>query len=448
MQDDNCVGECSWTRTVTNPTNRTVEYDLSVASDGGTVFKTKPGKKLKVKGGESKSITVYADTSLADGGWNYASLEMSTKGKKGKKSKKGSKNSSPDLHMPIAVQSTSSSDPTLLTKTVDAETAAKGEILMYEINVTNGPITGQIDLEDRLGKDLKIVPGSLSQSITNGMSISGPTESGGNIYSSFMLDPGGIQLVSAPGTSPGGGYLPMSIFFAPLPLTCNGDCDDGGYFFNVPTYIYNGQTYSQTLFSVNGTLEAGSASGAFSSFNNQNLPDAASPNDIIAPFWRDLNMNAGGNMYIGVLSGGGPWEWTIYEWEQIPHFGGADTVTMQVWMPSSTSPDAGTFYIAYGPMDNTADGGTVGVENSDGTIGSSYFYNGAGTAPMAGDELIFEILNGGTATINFEAEIKKCHAAKGSKKSKGSKSSAIINRTNITADGVSETAIAVTECVK
>jgi uncharacterized repeat protein (TIGR01451 family) len=350
--------------------------------------------------------------------------------------------------MPIAVQSTSSSDPTLLTKTVDAETAAKGEILMYEINVTNGPITGQIDLEDRLGKDLKIVPGSLSQSIINGMSISGPTESGGNIHSSFMLDPGGIRLVSAPGASPAG-YLPLSIFTGPLALTCNGDCDDGGYFFNVPAYTYNGQTYTQTLFSVNGTLEAGSASGGFSSFNNQNLPDPASPNDIIAPFWRDLNMNQGGNMYIVVLNGGGGFQWTVYEWEQIPHFGpGTDTVTMQVWMANNTSPDAGTFYITYDAMDNPGAGGTVGIENSDGTIGSSYFFNGAGTAPMAGDELMFEQLFGGTATINFEVEIKRCHAAKGSKKSKGSKSSAIINRTNITADGVSETAIAVTECVK
>jgi len=453
MQDDNCVGECSWTRTVTNPTNKSVEYDLSVETDGGVVFKTDP-KKLKVKKGESKTITVYADTSLADGGWNYASLEMSTKGKKGKKSKKskkGSKNSSPDLHMPIAIQATSSSNPTLLTKTVDAETAAKGEPLMYEINVTNGPIAGQIDLEDMLGKDLMLVPGSLSQTITNGTAISGPTESGGNVYSSFMLDPGGIQLT--PGVAPFG-YFSLGAFgIAPLLLTCNGDCDDGGYFFNVPAYTYNGETYTQTLFSINGTLEAGSASGVFSSFNNQNLPDQAGPNNIIAPFWRDLNLSAGGNMYIAVLNAG-PYQFTVYEWEAVPHFGGTDTVTMQVWVGNNGTAAEGWISIAYGVMDNTTVGGTVGVENSDGTIGSSYFYNGVGTAPVADDELEFEQLFGGTATINFEAEIKKCHASKGSKgskgskKGKGSKSSAIVNRVNITADGVSETAIAVTECVK
>jgi len=383
---------------------------------------------------------------------------MSTKGKKGKKSKKskkskkGSKNSSPDLHMPIAIHATNSSNPTVLTKTVDAETAAKGEILMYEINVTNGTIAGQIDLVDMLGKDLKIVPGSLTQTITNGTDFGmDPTESGGNIYSSFMLDPGGIRLI--PGAP--NGYDPLSGYgVAPLALTCNGDCDDGGYFFNVPAYTYNGDTYTQTLFSVNGTLEAGSASGWFSSFANQNLPDTASPNNIIAPFWRDLNLNDGGYMYIAVLSGGG-YSYTVYEWEAVPLWGsgGLATVTMQVWVANNSSPDTGNIYIDYGDM-YTAAGGTVGVENSDGTVGSSYFYNDTGTAPMAGDGLMFDQQIGGTATITFDAEIKKCHAAKGSKKSKkskkskGSKSSAIVNRVNITAGGVSETAIAVTECVK
>jgi len=421
MQDSGCLPNCSWTRTVTNVEKHTIHLDVSTSGPAGLGLSASPSY-VKVKSGQSADITVSADTSLAPG-LNFASLELARRG------------DGPDLHMPIVANGVTSTAPVVLSKTVDAATAAEGEPLNYEISITNGQLAGQIDLEDVLPDGLSYVGGSANEVISNGSTISPFSHAGGTLSWSGMLDPGGIQLVSAPGASPAG-YLPLSIFTGPLPLTCNGDCDDGGYFFNVPPYTYNGQTYSQTLFSVNGTLEAGSASGGFSSFNNQNLPDPASPNDIIAPFWRDLNMNQGGNMYIVVLNGGGGFQWTVYEWEQIPHFGGTDTVTMQVWMANNTSPDAGTFYITYGAMDNPGAGGTVGIENTDGTIGSSYFYNGAGTAPMAGDELMFEKLIGGTATFTFQAEIDDCTSGE-----------AIVNRADVDTATTSDAAIAVTECV-
>ncbi len=130
---------------------------------------------------------------------------------------------------------------------------------------------------------------------------------------------------------------------------------DGGYFFNVPPYTFNGVTYTQALFSVNGTIEAGSASGWFSSYLNQNFPDAAQPNNILAPFWRDLNLNEGvGYMYIASLGDGAGSAWTVYEWENVSHWGedGAEAVTMQVWIGIDGTLAQGDAHFVYARMDN------------------------------------------------------------------------------------------------
>ena len=78
------------------------------------------GSKLKLKKGQSREITVTANTELAAPGWNFATLELERKG------------NGPDLHMPIAVFASNSSNTDLLNKTVDAATAAEGEPLNYD----------------------------------------------------------------------------------------------------------------------------------------------------------------------------------------------------------------------------------------------------------------------------------------------------------------------------
>jgi hypothetical protein len=226
----------------------------------------------------------------------------------------------------------------------------------------------------------------------------------------------------------------LSLFFAPFPLP--GNCDDGAFVINTPAFTYNSQSHSQVIWSVNGTLEAGIASGVASSFANQNLPDPTTPNNVIAPFWRDLNLCAGGNWYVGVLSDGVR-TWIIFEWEDVPHFGSADAATFQIWLELDGSPTAPAISLTYNRLDNVGVGATVGVENDTGTVGSSYFFNGAGTPPVVGIDLMVEQLIGGTATFTFQAEIDDCE-----------KGEAIVNRVNIATLDESGTAIAVTRCVK
>jgi len=85
-------------------------------------------------------------------------------------------------------------------------------------------------------------------------------------------------------------------------------------------------------------------------------------------------------------------------------------------------------------MDDTTVGGTVGAENAQGTVGTSYFFNGTGTAPLAGDELLLSTVDGGTATLSFDVKVKRC------------RNELIINEANLSNDENGEMAISVTTC--
>ncbi len=418
MQDGNCVGTCSWTRTVKNVSGKKVSVKLKAKGPAGMKLTTNP-KSLKLDPGESGSVTVTADSALAAPGWNFAELELKAKG--------------PKLHMPIAVLASNSSDSGVLTKTVDAADAEPGDVLNYEINITNGQLDGVIDMTDMLPDGLEFVAGSESSVVNNGTTLSPFSFSGGAMNWMGELDLGSLVLAPS-GTSPAG-YLPLSIFGIP-PIGCPGSCDEGATIYNVPNFVYNGQTYNQVIWSVNGTLEAGVASLQSASFANQNLPDALPPNNLMAPLWADLDMTFSGDMRIGGLTDGFGTFYTIYEWSDIELWGfsGIDVkYSFQIWVTDGPS---GDIWFTYGRVDHPHPpyGATVGVENNTGTLGSSNYYNGAGVPPAVGSHLKVLQTTGGTAQFNFQAEVDKCT------------DEAIVNRADVTTMDASETAIAVTSC--
>ena len=418
MQNINCVGSCSWTRTFNSELRYTGWWRLKTRGPSGLGLSTSPRKWFKVDHADSGSITVTADTALAPPGWNFADLTLI------------SQQHGPRLHLPIAVFASQSSNADLLSKTVDAATASEGEPLNYEISIVNGQLAGQIDMVDVIPDGLSLVPGSVASVVTNGSTIS-LGGAGGVVTWSGTLDTGGLEVNA--GTSPFG-YVALSGFTGPF--GCPGNCDDGGFILNVPTFNFNGASYSQVIWSVNGTLEAGSASGTTATFFNQNLPDPTPPNNILAPLWTDLNMGSDGDgaeWYVAVLSGGGE-QFTIYEWNNIPLFGDLTRrYTFQIWIQNT---GAGGIWYVYNQIDSLAISGTVGVENDTGTVGDSRWRNGAGTPPAVGADLEVVSGAGGTATISFQAQIDECDAG-----------DAIVNRADVTTASTADTAIAVTQCV-
>lgn len=419
MQDGACVGSCTFTRTVENVMKNTGRWDLSSETSDNISISTSPGRKLKVKKGETRDITVTVDTTVANPGWNFGSLELERKG------------DGPDLHMPIAVFATDTSNADLLSKTVDLTEATPGTILSYEIGITNGQLVGLIDLSDVLPPGLSYVNGSATEVVTNGITTQPFSFAGGALSWQGQLDVGGLNLTPSP--SPFGFFPLASLGVAPF--GCPSNCDDGSFTLNVPAFMYNGQSYSQVIWSVNGAIEAGSASGIAASATNQNLPSGLLPNNLMAPLWTDLNLGAGGQWYVAVLNAG-PRQFTVYEWNDVPLFGDNTTrYSFQVWVENGPS---GNIWFVYAQIGSTTppSGMTVGVENDTGTVGSSYYFEGVGTAPVVGADLQVDVTIGGTATFTFQAEATDCPAG-----------DAIVNRADVTTATTADTAIAVTRCV-
>jgi hypothetical protein len=123
----------------------------------------------------------------------------------------------------------------------------------------------------------------------------------------------------------------------------------------------------------------GGGTGADVDFINQELPDPTPPNNVLAPFWTDLNPGAGGALRIGSLSDGVN-TWLVFDWENVPNYSdGAQVNSFQVWIPvRCTCPDR-----VHVRRCHRGDGGflTVGAENATGNRGANYYVDGVGTLP-------------------------------------------------------------------
>jgi subtilisin family serine protease len=202
------------------------------------------------------------------------------------------------------------------------------------------------------------------------------------------------------GTSPGGGYLPLSLFgIAPIA----GVGDDTITNFTVPAFSYGGETYTRIGVGSNGYLVVGGGTGADVSVNNQSFPDPTRPNNVLAPFWTDLNPGAAGAIRIGTLTDGVN-TWLVVDWAAVKEFSTAKTASFEVWIGVNGAEDI-TF--AYGTIQGNGDLGflTVGAENRFGNRGANYYVNGTGALPDGTTQLRVSTsppVPGETKTITFK----------------------------------------------
>lgn len=209
----------------------------------------------------------------------------------------------------------------------------------------------------------------------------------------------------APGSSPAGGYLPLRLFgVAPI----SGVGDDTLTNFNVPSFVFAGEVWSRLGISSNGYLVVGGGSGPDNTIINQNFPDPTRPNNVLAPFWTDLNPAVAGAIRIGLLTDGVN-TWLVVDWEGVRDFSLPRLSSFQVWIRIGTVEDIS---FAYGPVASNGDGGflTVGAENKHGNRGANFYFDGTGTLPTNGTQLRVSTVPGApgeTHTITFRMQSQK-----------------------------------------
>jgi hypothetical protein len=208
---------------------------------------------------------------------------------------------------------------------------------------------------------LRLIPASLALAI--GLSIAAPAQA--------------LSITVAPGASPAG-YIPLALFGI-TPIA--GVTADGVTNFNVPNFLYASQLWNQIGVASNGfaIVGGGSAGGAV----NQSFPNATAPNNVLAPFWTDLDPTAGGGIYIGTLTDGVN-TWLVVDWANVPLAGLPLSLnSFELWIGVNGVEDIS---FTYGALSMPA-ALTVGAEDWSGTVGDNRFYNGVGVRPVNGTSL-------------------------------------------------------------
>ncbi|NBD16586.1 MAG: S8 family serine peptidase [Cyanobacteria bacterium] len=102
-------------------------------------------------------------------------------------------------------------------------------------------------------------------------------------------------------------------------------------------------------------------------YTNDPIPDPQQPNNLVAPFWDDLNPAQGGSIYYYYDEAE---EQFIVQYQDIPRYFDEGSLTFEVIL----EPDGSILY-QYEEMNGTLDSATIGVENVNGTDGLQVAFN-------------------------------------------------------------------------
>jgi subtilisin family serine protease len=228
---------------------------------------------------------------------------------------------------------------------------------------------------------------SLERASTTSLQVSGVNGYAWNGTISGTVAPRIEAITLTPGGTPAEGYLPLRLFGV-APITGMGD--ETIVNFNVPAFTWGRETYNRVGVDSNGYLIIGGGSGPDNNFVPQMFPNPAQPNNVIAPWWTDINLSAPGCVNSGatpcgaritvLASGGGGCAvndcWLVVDWENVPTFGFTDAAhrhDFEIWIGlNGDAHPVEDVSIGYGDVGTPAvDGLNAGAENRGGSSGIS-----------------------------------------------------------------------------
>jgi uncharacterized repeat protein (TIGR01451 family) len=379
------AGELSVARTLKSVASQARTYRAQVSSPSDLKISVS-SKKFTLGRGASKTLSITVDgRDVPQGETRFASITF--------------RSANRTFTFPVTV--VRGQGPVAVDKTCAPDPVVKGGTVSCSVTLTNTSTTpATVSLRDPLPTSLDL----RGASVVGGNAIGNTVRFNGTIAA---RQPSEVTVADGTGTSPAG-YLPLSLFGVP-PIAGVGDETITN--FNVPAFKLAGNSYTSVGMVSNGYAVLGGGTQADVDFINQNMPDPTPPNNVIAPFWTDLNPGVGGAMRIGTLSDGVS-TWIVLDWEAVKEFSTATTDSFQIWIGEAGNPVPEDVSMTYGPVGG-GDGGfvSVGAENADGSRGSTWFLDGAPTAnaPTAGTELRVTGTPGVTTShvVTFDARAKR-----------------------------------------
>jgi subtilisin family serine protease len=336
-------GTIATTRTVTNVTTGTVRYRATGSAPAGATITVSP-KNVSIPAGGSAVFTVTISAPGLAPGQYFGQVMLEDR------------NGDRDLHIPVAFSP--GQGALTLTQACDPATIARPDgrstctVTAENTSRTSATVNATTHLDDGLR-------------IT---AVSGATQTS-NRDATVSTTLAGVT-AGTPTVAPGElfGYIPLDAFgVAPIPVG-----DEQALNFNVPDFLYGGLSYDRVGVTSDGYLVVGGTNGAADiQFDPTGVfASPARPNNVLAPFWTDLDGTGAPGIFITVLTDGVD-DWLVVEW-RLNVFGTTSQRVFQTWIGINGTED-NTF--AYDPAHLPADPGglpfVVGAENLDGTAASS-----------------------------------------------------------------------------
>ncbi len=130
-------------------------------------------------------------------------------------------------------------------------------------------------------------------------------------------------------------------------------------------FTYYGFTYNQVYLNSNGFIGFAAENVNMTAYSNAPIPTASTPNNIICPFWDDMDGSNGGTAY--TMQDGNEFVIQFNNWA---YYSGTGGITLQARIRQG-----GRITFLYESMTGSLDTATVGIENSLGTDGLQVVYN-------------------------------------------------------------------------
>lgn len=192
------------------------------------------------------------------------------------------------------------------------------------------------------------------------------------VWNPFQATVQGVVLEAAeptvpslsPGSNPAGAWLPLSGFTNPIAVS-----DEEIVNFDVPTFVYGSQPYNQIGVTSNGYIVVGGGTGQDVEYNPPGIPHPSLPNNVLAPFWTDLDGSTSTGIRAVTLTDGVN-SWIAIEWQMNPWGTVDNEQTFQVWIGTNGVEDV-TFVYDPDNLPSSPLPTVVGAENINGSGGDS-----------------------------------------------------------------------------
>lgn len=391
--DPSCLNVCSFSNTMTNMLAEAGEWSAKVVTDmAGAEISVSPnvinlGALGSENGGDTAEFNLDIDTTFNSvKGWNFGHVVWThTSGKV--------------AHLPFAIHDDETTNASVFKVSVDADSLNSYTPAKVNVEFNNTVYSDDFEVNIALGENAEVLSGSQPvATVTNGsgeLTLSDDKRTinwqGALKRESFVIESedflGTISLTG----------------FDIEPFACTGDCDEFSVTVNA-NFIFDGREYSSFTVSDNGFIAVGDADTTGSS-SPQMMPDAKTPNGVIAPLWADFDLaggsTGGGQLYIGSLSNAAGDVFYIVEWHNAELYEGTgEQYTFQVIITEGTD----EIRINYIDVPQLPSVYSAGVESVDGKIGARL--DNIPTGNDLGKGYILNKAEGGSVAIDFQVFAK------------------------------------------